>query len=119
MNANTLPKVRFHGQASGLQLLGRNERTDDRIEGGVWYVLCRSCCPHLTICRHLPMARIWPPSSVGLERYYLEDPSIKLPSQEMQDELIKLYFTNIHPVFPVIHKSHFLSEYESRCANLV
>lgn len=35
----TFHQVRFHGNASGLPLLGRNDRTDDRNEGGIWYAM--------------------------------------------------------------------------------
>ncbi|KDR85752.1 hypothetical protein GALMADRAFT_384548 [Galerina marginata CBS 339.88] len=92
-------EVRFHGQTSGLHLLGRSERTDDRIEGGIW---------------RLPMARVWPPSKFGIETYPLGHTHVDMPPQCVQDELIELYFTNIHPVFPVIHKTRFLAEYRSR-----
>ncbi|KAG5647712.1 hypothetical protein DXG03_008435 [Asterophora parasitica] len=37
-------EVRYHGKASGLHLLGRNIRTDDRIEGGIWFVVPISVC---------------------------------------------------------------------------
>ncbi|KAG6878126.1 hypothetical protein C0993_011840 [Termitomyces sp. T159_Od127] len=29
-------EVRFHGRTSGLHLIGKNNRTDDRVEGGIW-----------------------------------------------------------------------------------
>lgn len=66
------------------------------------------------IFRRLPMARVWPPSKFGIDTQSLPYPRIDLPPQNIQDELIDLYFINIHPVFPVIHKTRFLSEYNSR-----
>ena len=30
-------QVRWHGQLSGLHILGRNPRKDDRMDGGIWY----------------------------------------------------------------------------------
>jgi len=108
-------EVRYHGSASGLHLLRRTQRTDDRTEGGVWYA------PFLTLfnCvfisrRRLPMARVWPPSKFGIDTYPADTPDLRLPSQDVQDRLIDLYFTYIHPIFPVIHKTRFLSEYEAR-----
>jgi len=32
-------EIRYHGQSSGLHLLGRSDRKDDRNEGGIWYAL--------------------------------------------------------------------------------
>ncbi|KAF9055831.1 fungal-specific transcription factor domain-containing protein [Panaeolus papilionaceus] len=95
-------EVRFHGHASGLHLLGRSERTDDRIEGGIW---------------RLPMARVWPPSKFGITTYPHGPVDTELPPQHIQEELLDVYFTNIHPVFPVIHKTRFLSEYRNRKQN--
>ncbi|KAF8167342.1 fungal-specific transcription factor domain-containing protein [Crassisporium funariophilum] len=95
-------EVRFHGQASGLHLLGRNERTDDRMEGGIW---------------RLPMARVWPPSKFGITTYPHAHHAVDLPPQDIQDELLSLYFTNIHPIFPVVHKTRFLAEYQTRKQN--
>ncbi|KAF8899084.1 fungal-specific transcription factor domain-containing protein [Infundibulicybe gibba] len=58
-------EVRYHGQASGLHLLGRSLRTDHRIEGGVW---------------RLPMARVWPPSKYHVVDDPLEDViDVRLP----------------------------------------
>lgn len=60
------------------------------------------------------MARVWPPSKFGIQTYPMAEPLAELPPQHIQDELIKLYFTNIHPIFPVVHKSRFLAEYNAR-----
>ncbi|CAA7264843.1 unnamed protein product [Cyclocybe aegerita] len=92
-------EIRFHGQASGLHILGSQDRNDDRIDGGVW---------------RLPMARVWPPSKFGLKTYPLANVDVELPPQDVQDQLIKQYFTWIHPIFPVIHKTRFLTEYNAR-----
>lgn len=32
-------QIRFHGKVSGLHLLGRSVRTDDRHDGGIWLVI--------------------------------------------------------------------------------
>jgi hypothetical protein len=35
----TSGQIRYHGKSSGLHLLGRSDRKDDRNEGGIWYAL--------------------------------------------------------------------------------
>ncbi|KAF6766696.1 fungal-specific transcription factor domain-containing protein [Ephemerocybe angulata] len=92
-------EVRYHGKSSGLHLLGRSQRQDDRIEGGVW---------------RLPMARVWPASKFGLPSAVPDDSHVHLPPREEQDVLIDIYFTYVHPTFPIIYKSRFLSEYKER-----
>ena len=69
--------------------------------------------------RRLPMARVWPPSRFGFPSYPLSQQSIDLPSQDTQDHLLELYFANIHPTFPVLHKTRFLTEYSARFLNSV
>ncbi|RDB29501.1 Nitrogen assimilation transcription factor nit-4 [Hypsizygus marmoreus] len=94
-------EVRFHGKASGLHLLSRSSRTDDRIEGGIW---------------RLPMARVWPPTK---QRVIQQEQNITtpLPPIHVQDRLIDLYFNYVHPTFPVLHKGRFLTEYNFRKQN--
>ncbi|KAG7099704.1 hypothetical protein E1B28_001524 [Marasmius oreades] len=93
-------EIRFHGKASGLHLLSKDNRTDERNEGGIWM---------------LPMARVWPPSKDHIAQVAQDyDLDVVLPPVALQDHLINLYFTYIHPVYPVIHKSRFLTEYEAR-----
>ncbi|KAJ7070780.1 fungal-specific transcription factor domain-containing protein [Mycena amicta] len=91
-------EVRFHGQTSGLHLLGRNNRTDSRKEGGVW---------------KLPMARVWPPIKDPSQLIQEEDLDIELPPQHIQEHLLQLYFAYVHPVFPLVHKTRFLTEYNT------
>ncbi|KAI5898203.1 uncharacterized protein SCHCODRAFT_02611397 [Schizophyllum commune H4-8] len=95
-------EVRFHGKTSGLHLLRRNDRTDDRIEGGIW---------------KLPMARVWPQAKnqvVASPSAQEDDVEVTMPPQDVQDELLELFFSYIHPIFPTIHKDRFLSEYNLR-----
>ena len=66
------------------------------------------------IPRRLPMARVWPPSRFGMTSEPLSQHSNLLPPQDTQDRLLELYFTNIHPTFPVLHKTRFLTEYNAR-----
>ncbi|KAL0951642.1 hypothetical protein HGRIS_008322 [Hohenbuehelia grisea] len=93
-------ELRYHSRLSGLDILSRADRTDNRIEGGIW---------------HIPMARMWPPSKNHLSFFGHEEDveGVELPPIEIQDRLIQLYMTHIHPAFPVLHKTQFLREYEA------
>lgn len=42
-----------------------------------------------------------------------EDASVQLPSRDLQAHLLRLYFTYVHPFFPVVHKQDFLHHYNS------
>jgi hypothetical protein len=66
--------------------------------------------------RRLPMARVWPPIKNLAELIHEEDMDVELPPAPVQEHLLQLYFTYIHPVFPVIHKTRFLTEYNTRYA---
>ncbi|TFY53230.1 hypothetical protein EVG20_g10211 [Dentipellis fragilis] len=89
-------EVRYHGFASGLPLLYNSERTDDRKFGGMW---------------KLPMARVWPPAA---QKFIAEESvNVSLPPVELQRHLLDLYFTYVHPIFPVVHKTLFWMEFEA------
>ncbi|EPQ54209.1 hypothetical protein GLOTRDRAFT_122008 [Gloeophyllum trabeum ATCC 11539] len=91
-------EVRFHGEASGLHLLGQSERTDDRKEDGIW---------------KLPMARVWPHAPHGILRYPEEDSvHVAWPPIPEQDRLVEMYFTYFHPSFPVLDQKLFMEAYE-------
>ncbi|EKM84077.1 hypothetical protein AGABI1DRAFT_117526 [Agaricus bisporus var. burnettii JB137-S8] len=90
-------EIRYHGRISGLSLLERNKRTDDRMDGGIW---------------RLPMARVWPPARYGLASPPIGEMEEHLPPWDIQDRLLELYFTYIHPVYPLIYKRRFLLEYQ-------
>ncbi|KAI6047865.1 fungal-specific transcription factor domain-containing protein [Pisolithus marmoratus] len=90
-------EIRYHGKASGLHLLSRSDRLDQRNEGGVW---------------RLPMARFWPSTKANVSYDGPEnDIDVKLPPPTVQDQLVNLYFSYVHPMFPVIHKGRFLREW--------
>jgi hypothetical protein len=108
-------QIRFHGKASGLHLLGRSVRTDDRHEGGIWFAIFTIYMvtgPHI-VFRKLPMARVWP-GPPTCDDIPPQDTIVQLPPIHVQALLLDLYFTYVHPAFPVIHKSRFLAEYNSR-----
>ena len=60
------------------------------------------------------MARVWPASRFGLPSVPPDNSEIHLPPQDVQDKLLEIYFAYVHPVFPIIHKSRFWSEYAER-----
>lgn len=66
----------------------------------------------LRIRRRLPMARVWPPARYGLASPPIGEMEEHLPPWDIQDRLLELYFTYIHPVYPLIYKRRFLLEYQ-------
>ena len=64
------------------------------------------------------MARVWPPSKEKSACTAQEEEEVDedLPPVDVQDHLISLYFTHIHPIFPAIHKARFLQEYNAKYA---
>lgn len=63
--------------------------------------------------RRLPMSRIWP-ASKSPKSYSDHVKTPFLPEIHIQDRLLDLYFTYVHPMFPVLHKSGFLAQYNSQ-----
>lgn len=61
------------------------------------------------------MARVWP-QALNCSRYFLreDDVDVELPSFEEQERLLNLYFTYVHPVFPVVHKAQFMETFNAR-----
>ncbi|TFK49983.1 hypothetical protein OE88DRAFT_1736281 [Heliocybe sulcata] len=93
-------EVRYHGKASGLHLLGRNERTDDFRAGGIW---------------NFPLARALLGTSPPADS---EEFNVKTPDLKTQQRLLDLYFAYINPTLPVIHKPLFLKKFESGSVEL-
>lgn len=61
------------------------------------------------------MARVWPPAECRqLNIPQEEERNVRLPVHHVQDRLIDLYFTYVHPAFPIIRKKRFLAEYKTR-----
>lgn len=61
------------------------------------------------------MARVWP-QAVNCGNYFLqeEDIPVDMPDIVEQERLIELYFTYVHPAFPVVHKGHFIAQFNAR-----
>ncbi|KAI0088316.1 fungal-specific transcription factor domain-containing protein [Irpex rosettiformis] len=88
-------QVRYHGKASGLHLLNASERDDGRSEGGIW---------------RFPKARVWPPIAADARTpTKTEDEwSTRLPSLDIQEHLLEVYFTYVHSQLPIVHKKSFM-----------
>jgi len=104
LSLNEDDQVRHHGQASRLYLLGDQERLDNRYNGGIWYVSLHSLLlsAHHLLIRRFPGTHVWlplPPIPQSV--------SHSLPPIDEQDHLLCLYFTHVHPPFPIIHKAAF------------
>ncbi|KDR77152.1 hypothetical protein GALMADRAFT_246384 [Galerina marginata CBS 339.88] len=99
LSLNEDEQVRYHGKASGLHLLGNKERIDRRNEGGIW---------------RFPKARVWPPLPGGSAVSSVEEESAsRLPSAQVQEHLLDLYFSYVQPLFPIIHKQTFMESYKA------
>ena len=42
-----------------------------------------------------------------------EDVEVQMPAPDMREYLLQLYFTYVHPFFPVIHKQDFIHHYNN------
>ncbi|KAI0756844.1 fungal-specific transcription factor domain-containing protein [Daedaleopsis nitida] len=92
-------EFRYHGPASGLPLLAQSNRKtggDDQQEDRIWNF----------------MANV-DPESTTYDLAEEESVAVDMPSPEMQTYLLHLYFTYVHPFFPVIHKQDFLHHYNA------
>ncbi|TFK94392.1 hypothetical protein K466DRAFT_476476 [Polyporus arcularius HHB13444] len=87
---------RYHGPASGLPLLAQSHRKagDDQQEHRIWCVRFSNVPSH----------------DLTEEE---EDVEVQLPPPEMRNYLLQLYFTYVHPFFPVVHKQDFLKHYHA------
>jgi len=116
LSLNEDQQVRYHGKASGIYLLRNKERLDQRNEGDIW---CVSCSSEGTlrlfklVYRRFPKARVWPllPTTRPLNE---RDADVELPPQGVQEHLLDLYFTYVHPFLPIIHKQSFMEAFKKR-----
>ena len=74
----------------------------------------------VVLCRQFPMAKFWPgpapntrvqKDEVGHMRAV--EQSIRMPPVEVQDHLIKVFFTYVNPSVPVLDEESFMSQYNS------
>ncbi|KIK52123.1 hypothetical protein GYMLUDRAFT_50070 [Collybiopsis luxurians FD-317 M1] len=104
LSLNEEEQVRYHGKASGLHILGGKERLDRRNEGGIW---------------RFPKAGVWPPLPAEPSKMLEEEDELaaKLPSQEIQEQLLNAYFKHVHPFLPIIHKQAFYQAFRSESSS--
>ena len=68
-------------------------------------------------------------TSISDSTYHCDDLSISitdlqvkkydLPTEPIADLLLQCYFDTVHPAFPIIGKTSFISEYKNHFANLI
>jgi len=66
--------------------------------GGVW---------------HLPRAHRWPRAKDDVAHLLQEEHDVAMPPMHVQERLVDLYFTYMHPSLPVIHKAQFLADWKA------
>lgn len=119
LSLNEDKQIRYHGEASGLHLLGISAKDEARNEGGIW---------------RFPKARVWPPipapgrstsadppmdtasgdfGHLSLTSTAESSPEINLPESSVQQHLLELYFTYVHASFPILHKDAFWDSHKS------
>ena len=115
-------QVRFHGKTSGLHLLGLSDRTDHRNEG---VAFCRippvfasivqllTCLPVIGGVWHLPRIRKWHRATDDVAHLLQEEHDVAMPPMHVQERLVDLYFTYLHPSLPIIHKAQFLADWKA------
>ncbi|KAF8470363.1 fungal-specific transcription factor domain-containing protein [Gautieria morchelliformis] len=93
LSLNEDSQVRYHGQVSGLHILGQSDRLDQRNEGGIW---------------RFPKAGVWPRAVSRHNKWKWEAQDREcLPNIEEQRELLGLYFAYVHPVLPMMQQKQF------------
>lgn len=66
--------------------------------GGVW---------------HLPRVRKWPRAKDDVAHLLQEEHDVAMPPMHVQERLVDLYFTYMHPSMPMIHKAQFLADWKA------
>ena len=68
------------------------------VPGGVW---------------HLPRVRKWPRAKDDVAHLLQEEHDVAMPPMHVQERLVDLYFTYMHPSLPMIHKAQFLADWKA------
>ncbi len=116
LSINEHEQFRYHGELSGLHILGSHERLDRRNEGGVW---------------RFPAVKVFhgPGGSESKSHEHADEDGIfgvashptklrsdrmktdmeneirsRLPDKETQRRLLSLFWTYVHPLLPVLDK---------------
>ncbi|KDQ57263.1 hypothetical protein JAAARDRAFT_35890 [Jaapia argillacea MUCL 33604] len=89
-------QIRWHGRATGLHLLRK----------------CNPLQPRSS--EPAPRVHLWPPVSIEVHRNPVQPANLRLPDSQTQDKLLHLYFDHLHPMFPILHRGHFIEFYTQR-----
>ncbi|KAF8512680.1 fungal-specific transcription factor domain-containing protein [Hysterangium stoloniferum] len=99
LSLNEESQLRYHGEVSGLHILGMSDRRDKRNEGGLW---------------RFPRAGVWPRAS----RMELDgggvgagEEVLRQLGRDEQEQLLRLYFSYVHPVLPLMLPDVFWREF--------
>ncbi|RIA97460.1 fungal-specific transcription factor domain-containing protein [Glomus cerebriforme] len=93
-------QVRYHGRSSGLYLLKKSDKYKD----GILSIKSRSNWSH-------PGEVIASTQSFDLLK---RSELTELPSQEISDHLLELFFTHVHPILPFIYKPRFFDQLKDK-----
>ncbi|POW03080.1 hypothetical protein PSTT_11339 [Puccinia striiformis] len=97
-------EVRYHGRSSGLYLISASQRYKDFF----W---------------HFPKPGFWPVAPIRrspttLYILDLANPIELLPSEEMMNHLLDLYWAFVHPMIPILYKPEFMTQFSNLMANV-
>ncbi|KZT29842.1 hypothetical protein NEOLEDRAFT_1238594 [Neolentinus lepideus HHB14362 ss-1] len=80
-----------------------------------FYLLQKCCNTGNYLSRESQSQRNWLPVPYTQQTpRYSVVPATAMPEQQVQNDLIEIYFSRIHPVFPVIHRTYFYEMYDRR-----
>jgi hypothetical protein len=109
LSINEYDHVRYHGAASGLHLLGNRPRADTRLHDGIWHF----------------RQGMWPASQQNVQGsgYMVvteleQQLMAELPPLSVQEHLLELYWTYVHPAVPIVHKDLFMDSFRAGYALL-
>ncbi|CAG8566488.1 3410_t:CDS:2 [Funneliformis mosseae] len=93
-------QVRYHGRSSGLYLLKKS----DKYNNGILSIKNRSNWGHTG--KVIASAQNFD---------LLKRPELtELPSQDISDHLLELYFTHVHPLLPFVYKPRFFDQLKDK-----
>ncbi|SDA02837.1 BZ3500_MvSof-1268-A1-R1_Chr11-1g03181 [Microbotryum saponariae] len=103
LSLNENSEVRYHGRSSGLYLISKSARYKDFF----W---------------SFPSAGVWPPAEGRVRKTEREILGLDiaedaLPDKVTQQHLLDLYWTYVHPHFPIVYKVSFLRGYRHRMSH--
>lgn len=103
LSLNENAEVRYHGRSSGLYLISKSTRFKDFF----W---------------QFPSAGVWPPTDGRVLKTEAEILKITgtenaLPDRATQQHLLDLYWTYVHPHFPILYKVSFMRQYRHTMSN--